>query len=233
MSEQPPSRPEEPGEERAHEHRQWDPTEEPGDIYEVVVRAEGLERISKLSSTPRIWVASLADYNAGVLHGQWLDAARGSEEIEADIAALLAASPTAAGSGGDAVAEDWAIFDHDGFGPLRVDEHEALSYVTAVARGIAEHGLAFAAWADVVEDEQLFGGFMDAYQGHYDSLEDYAGGWLEDAGYERLLDAALPESLRPYVEFDIAKLAQDMWLSGEIAVIQAEDGGVWLFDPRT
>jgi hypothetical protein len=30
----------------------------------------------KPPTTPRIYVASLADYNAGRLHGSWLDAAR-------------------------------------------------------------------------------------------------------------------------------------------------------------
>ncbi len=31
---------------------------------------------------PRIYVASLSDYNAGRLHGQWLDAAEGTPMIE-------------------------------------------------------------------------------------------------------------------------------------------------------
>ncbi|MDQ1744014.1 MAG: hypothetical protein QOE23_2353, partial [Pseudonocardiales bacterium] len=42
---------------------------------------------------PRIWVASLSDYNNGVLHGAWIEAAREPEEIQADINTMLAASP--------------------------------------------------------------------------------------------------------------------------------------------
>jgi Antirestriction protein (ArdA) len=43
----------------------------------------------------RIWVGSLADYNNGDLHWQWLDAARERAEIHADIQAMLARGPAA------------------------------------------------------------------------------------------------------------------------------------------
>ena len=41
---------------------------------------------------PRIYVASLSDYNAGVLHGVWLDATQDEEELQAGITAMLDAS---------------------------------------------------------------------------------------------------------------------------------------------
>lgn len=43
--------------------------------------------------TPRIYVACLASYNNGVLHGAWIDATQDAEAIEEDIAAMLRASP--------------------------------------------------------------------------------------------------------------------------------------------
>ena len=42
---------------------------------------------------PRIYVASLSDYNAGILHGVWLDAAQEPDELQAHIDLML---PTAA-----------------------------------------------------------------------------------------------------------------------------------------
>ncbi|MBA3617991.1 MAG: antirestriction protein ArdA [Acidothermales bacterium] len=179
---------------------------------------------------PRVWVGSWLDYNHGVLYGEWLDAAREADELATDIAAMLAASPTASATG--EVAEDWGIFDYENFGPLKVEEQEAVAFVAAVARGIAEHGPAFGAWADVVEDEALLGGFGEAYLGEYDSIEAYAEQLIDDLGYERALDEALPEHVRRYVEINVAGLAQDLWLSGDVHIYHRNGGGVWLFDGR-
>lgn len=188
------------------------------------------EKQETLAEPPRIWVGSWLDYNNGILHGQWIDASRETDEVWADITAMLAASPTARKHGG--VAEDWGIFDHEGFGPLKIGEQETISFVTAVARGIVEHGPAFAAWADVMEDEANLGGFADIYLGEYDSLEAYAEQLVEDLGYNQILDDSLPEHLRNYVEINVAGLAQDMWLGGEVHVYHRDGGGVWLFDVR-
>jgi len=58
---------------------------------------------------PRIYVASLSDYNAGRLHGGWFDADREPEKLEKEIGFMLACSP-------ELIAEEWAIHDHEGFG---------------------------------------------------------------------------------------------------------------------
>jgi len=176
---------------------------------------------------PRIWAGSLADYNNGVLHGSWLDAARDPEEIQADIQTMLAASPWTARTGEPA--EEWGIFDTDNFGACRIGQHEDLNWISAVARGIAEHGPAFAAWADVVEDPELLPDFEDAYLGEYDSLEAYAEQLIDDLGYDELLDQVLPPGLRTYVDLNIAGYAQDMSLSGDVQVYHRPGGGVWLF----
>lgn len=205
----------------------WRSDEQIGDIYEAEIGADGqVERAERLTDTPRIWVGSWLDYNNGVLYGEWIDAAQDDEALQADIAAMLAASPTTAETGEPA--EDWGIFDHDNFGPLRIGEQESLSWVGAVARGIAEHGLAFAAYADVMEDEAALPGFEDSYIGQYDSLEAYAEELVEHAGYDRLLDEHLPAGIRAYVRVDTAQLAHDLFLSGDVHVLHG-NGGVWLF----
>ena len=45
------------------------------------------------TTPPQIWVGSLSDYNNGILHGVWMDAAREADVIQADIDAMLASSP--------------------------------------------------------------------------------------------------------------------------------------------
>lgn len=206
-----------------------DPIEQvSGDNNEAVITPNGPERAR--DSAPQIWIGSLSDYNNGTLHGEWMDAARDAEEIHADIRAILARSPTAA-KYGDA-AEEWGIFDHEGFGAYNVPEYESIEIVSRIARGIAEHGPAFAAWADVMDGEEALDGFADAYLGEYDSLEAYATQLVEDLGYNQILDDNLPEHVRRYVEINVAGLAQDMWLSGDVNVYHRDGGGVWLFDGR-
>ena len=46
-----------------------------------------------MTTTPRIYVACLAAYNAGTLHGAWIDADQSAEAIWAEIRAMLATSP--------------------------------------------------------------------------------------------------------------------------------------------
>jgi antirestriction protein len=172
--------------------------------------------------SPSIYVASLSDYNNGVLHGTWMDAAREPHAIRADIAALLQKSR-------QPDAEEFAIHDYEQFGRWRVHEYDSIDLVARIANGIAEHGDAFSAWADLNESEpERFNDFTEAYLGHYDSLQDYVDQMADDLGYIDEL-AKLPEHLQPYVRFDTAGLARDMQLSGEVATVDDPLGGVWIF----
>ena len=58
--------------------------------------------------TPRIYVACLAAYNNGQLHGAWIDADQSADAIHEEIRAMLASSPTPG-------AEEWAIHDYERF----------------------------------------------------------------------------------------------------------------------
>jgi antirestriction protein len=191
------------------------------------VAAPAEQREAEPVIRPRIWVASLSDYNNGRLHGQWIDAARDESALQADIDAMLAASPWTAQT--CEPAEEWAIHDYDGFAPLRIDQHENLSWISRVAKGITEHGHAYAAYADVVEEEELLAGFDHDYLGHYDDLHTYVEQLINDLGYDRILDEALPAKIRPYVKIDITATATDLLLGGDLHALPATDGGVWIF----
>lgn len=204
----------------------WQPNEQVGDIYQIEVGPDGqLEQAERLTDVPRIWVGSLADYNNGTLHGVWLNAARDEAELQADVDAMLAASPLTAATGEPA--EEWAIFDYDGFGRLCIDELESLRWISQLAKGIAQHGPAFAAYADVVEEEELLAGFDAAYLGHYDNVQAYVEQLVNDLGYDRILNENLPATVRPYVKIDISATAAD--LLRDLHALPAADGGVWIF----
>jgi len=177
---------------------------------------------------PRIYVASLSDYNAGTLHGRWIETSDGQEAMQEQIDEMLRTSPTTARYGDKA--EEWAIHDFEGFGPLRLGEYEALSTIARIAAGIAEHGQAFAAWADHVgatEGDQL-DRFEELYRGEWDSAEDYTEELLDDMGATTALER-LPEWLQCYVELDIAGFARDLHIGGDITVVDKPEGGVWIW----
>src|SRR5690348_8833120 len=92
---------------------------------------------------PKIYVASLSDYNSGRLHGVWLDADRDVDDLQAAVDAMLKRSP-------EPHAEEFAILDYEEFGPVHLDEYTPLDVISQVAKGLVEHGPAFGHWADYV-----------------------------------------------------------------------------------
>ena len=128
-------------------------------------------------------------------------------------------------------AEEWAIHDYEGFGPVRLGEYEDLATVSQIAQGMAEHGPAFAHWAarcDSTDPDDL-ARFDDVYLGHWHSLEAYAEDLLDDLGLDDLIERSVPDYLQPYVRVDLAGFARDLEYSGDVASSEG-DNGVYLFD---
>ena len=173
---------------------------------------------------PRIYVASLADYNAGRLVGTWIEADQQPEELQAAVSAMLARSS-------ESVAEEWAIHSYEGFGTLRLSEYESLETVARLAAGIAEHGPAFAALAEIVgaDQEDVLRHFEDQYLGAFESMTDFARQFCDDLGWETKL-GQLPEGLRRYVEIDYEQLGFD--LATELDGVSNGEGGIYVFDTR-
>ena len=169
---------------------------------------------------PRIYAASLSDYNNGHLHGAWIDADQDPAAIGEAIDEMLAGSRYGP-------AEEFAVHDYDGFGPIRVSEYETLEDIAQLGRGIAEHGQAYAylaAHLDRAEWYQL-DRFEDYYLGHWSSLAEYAEQFLEDLGFD--LDEIGPELLQPYISVDLDAFARD--LADDYLTAEDPDGGVYVF----
>jgi antirestriction protein len=82
---------------------------------------------------PRIYVACLAAYTSGLLHGAWIAVGDDAEGLRDQITAVLAASPVAD-------AEEYAIHDHDGFGGISIGEHANLDQLVEIAGFLARAG---------------------------------------------------------------------------------------------
>lgn len=175
---------------------------------------------------PRIYVASLSDYNAGRLHGAWLDANQEPEELSDQIRGMLERSR-------EECAEEWAIHDYEAFTGIQLSEYESLTTVSRLAAGLLEHGPAFgafAAWRGL--DEANSETFEQHYRGHWDSAEAYADDLMRDLGAEEFIEA-IPPWIRPYLQLDVASYARDLALNGDIYVSEeSPEGGVHVFDTQ-
>jgi antirestriction protein len=172
---------------------------------------------------PRIYVASLADYNAGWLHGAWIDADQATSAIEDAIAEILRTSRTP-------LAEEWAIHDHEGFDPFPVGEFCSIETLSLLACRIREHGPAFAAWAAHLSSaSEADDSFSEAFSGEWESISDYAEQMLDDFGLEAAIDSVVPEGLRAYVRIDAEGLGRDLVLGGDVVALDTPSGSVWIF----
>lgn len=171
-----------------------------------------------MKTTPRIYVACLSSYNAGVLHGAWIDAAQDADAIHAEIAAMLATSR-------HRPAEEWAIHDHENFGGCSIAEHESIENIARLAGLMETHGevagalYAYDTGSGLDRVELLL---TDGYHGEWETFEDYADNFLEDTGAY----AGMNETLRGY--FDLERFARD--LEHDYVTIRTSDGKIHVFD---
>lgn len=167
---------------------------------------------------PRIYVTCLAAYDAGHLHGAWIDAARDVWEIWESIRAMLAASPIPD-------AEEYAIHDYEGFGGVRIAEYADIERVAEIATFVVEHGALGAALLEHFGEDlgEAREAITHCYIGQYASLADYVQGVTEEA-------TTIPESLRFYIDWDA--MAHDVEISGDLFTLELAYEEVHVFASR-
>jgi antirestriction protein len=160
-------------------------------------------------------VRRITSYNAGKLHGKWIDCDQDSDIIWEEIREMLKESP-------EPIAEDWAIHDYENFGDLRISEYADIEKVAECAQLLEKHGLAFAAYASYVgEDYATEESFEDAYCGEWDSEKAYA----EDL-FDECYAHDIPENLRFYMDYEA--FARDLFI-GDCFSIDSGNGTVYVF----
>lgn len=162
----------------------------------------------------QIYVACLAAYNSGILHGCWIDADQEPWAIYDSIRAMLNASPIPQ-------AEEWAIHDHEGFEGVSIAEYEGIERVSEFARFIAEHGKLGAELIDHFRSiEEARTALEDGYHGSFPSLADYVQELTEEC-------TAIPEHLRFYIDWQA--MARDAELSGDLFTIETAFDEIHVF----
>lgn len=148
---------------------------------------------------PRIYVACLAAYNNGHLHGGWIDAHQNVEDLYAEIKNILAHSPISD-------AAEWAIHDFEGFGDMNLNEYTGLDTIAGIADFVVEHGelgtAVISHFNGDIEDAQR--ALEECYHGEYDSEEDFAASFAEET-------MTIPTYLQYYIDYE--KMARDWFIS--------------------
>jgi antirestriction protein len=162
----------------------------------------------------RIYVADLAAYNNGFLHGVWIDATSEVSDMQDEINKLLAASPVPG-------AEEYAIHDYEGFDGYSLGEYAGLQSAHEIAEFIAAFpdfgGALLNHCGDLAEARRAA---EDNYCGCYSSLADYAQELTEEC-------TEIPANLVHYIDYEA--MARDMALNGDVFTVETGYRQVHIF----
>ena len=178
-----------------------------------------------MSDSLRIYVACLASYNNGTLHGTWIDCdGKDADDLREEVLhAVLVTSPSEN-------AEEFAIHDHEGFGDL-ISEYTPLDDVAAIAKAIggdyeigfrwlvSDQGMKVEDAADQASSVIVWEG--DRGQSRERLLGEYAQEFTDEKGG---LDG-VPESFRNYIDWD--SMGHDWDLNGDITTFD-HDGTIYI-----
>ncbi len=166
-------------------------------------------------SEPRIYVACLAAYNSGILHGIWIEASDDLEDIKEQVRTMLSQSPIED-------AEEWAIHDYEGFEGYRLSEYEGLDSAQKIACFIAEHeeigGALLSHFCGDLEEARK--AIEENYCGRYTSVADYAQELTEES-------TEIPQNLSFYIDYE--RMGRDMEMSGDIYTVETAHDEVHIF----
>ena len=153
---------------------------------------------------PRIYVACLAAYNNGQLHGSWIDVQDEDSILEA-VRAILNSSPIPD-------AEEWAIHDYENFDGVTINEYDSFARVVEIAEFLENcsgfGGKLLENYGGDIKDAEAA---LERYNGEYESLADFA---------EELSASTtqIPESLKYYIDYK--SMARDMEMNGDVFSIE-------------
>jgi antirestriction protein len=168
-----------------------------------------------MTPTIQIYVACLAAYNNGYLHGQWIDLDQPLDDVWKAIRTMLKTSPIPD-------AEEWAIHDYEGFEGYDLGEYEGIENAHALAQFILEHGELGGLMLNHMSGDLTLAqsAIEDNYQGKYSSLADYAEELTTDT-------TEIPQHLAYYIDYEA--MARDMQLNGDIFTLETGLEAVHVF----
>jgi len=162
-------------------------------------------------TTPKIYVASLSDYNSGILFGIWVDLEdKDFQEVMEEIQSMLKESPTAKKYG--TPAEEWAVHDAEGFYHYPVHEYEDIEELVKLAGQINEHGEAFTAlMSNGFSFEEAEESFEEVFMGEHSSELEYATQLFDEIFLHQI-----PEGLQGHIDYE--SFSRDIFIGDHFSV---------------
>ncbi len=162
---------------------------------------------------PQIYIACLASYNSGILHGAWIVPSNDEEELQKQINAILKTSK-------QPFAEEWAIHAYDNFPDL--GEYPSIENICKVQNAIEQYDYELInAYLQYNNDIDSLDSIDDSYMGEYDSFQEYAEQFLMDCDEFHMI----PDHLQYY--FDYEQYARN--LQYDYYVVESNNHGVYIF----
>lgn len=162
---------------------------------------------------PQIYIACLSSYNSGILHGKWIVPSTDEGELQDQINSILKTSK-------QPFAEEWAVHDYNYFHNL--GEYPSLEDICKVQEAINEHGYELVnAYLQFNDDVDSLDDLEYSYAGHYDSFQDYAQQYLEEADQFNMI----PDHLQYYFDYEL--YAKN--LEHDYYTIESSNNGVYIF----
>ena len=157
----------------------------------------------------QIYVASLTDYNNGVLHGEWIKLdGHDSDTLKEAVGTMLSKSPTAARL--NALAEEYAIHDSE-FGGIDIGEYESFHRIIDIYERLPDDEddlkvcLAYCDYMGQSNLNHALDLWEDAYYGRYDSKREFAEEYVDE------FISDLPDWLACHINYD--SLAESLFVS--------------------
>lgn len=150
---------------------------------------------------PRVYIACLSSYNAGVLHGSWVTVPDNVEDLQNAIYEILRSSSEQPAEESEQLAEEWAVHDYENFGPFEINEYESLENIVKFANVCNEIDdfTALSYWdydyldIEKLNSDEIIDAFHDDFLGCHNSEDDFA--------YDTLMECYdVPEQLRYYID---------------------------------
>lgn len=167
-----------------------------------------------MSDEIRIYVADLAAYNNGKLHGVWIDACDELDDIQEQINTMLKNSP-------EDFAEEYAIHDYEGFSGYRLGQYEGIEPIHEIACFIDEN---------LELGAELLNHFSDIDEAKKSIEENYCGCYRALADYAQQLSeetTEIPSHLEIYIDYE--RMGHDMEISGDIFTIATSHKEIHVF----
>lgn len=213
--------------------------------------------MARTTFAPRIYVSSLSDYNAGNLHGVWIDADQSADDIRAEIAAMLRDSkyPNVEVDCPQCDGRETVTFHNSETGDTRQGECPTCKGTGSVPSAeewvihdsddfgglkigenesidtVADLAAALAEhgepWAKWYENENRSDADTDGFRDAYRGHYDSLADYAEEYCDDCMFDRSTPAVLKQY--FDFERFANDMERGGDIWSAEADGGGVYVY----